>query len=84
MEIVANMSIQGATGSSRGQVDKEQEFQEAVGAIEPKIASNSKQVTEEDANLLHSTESRAYGVTEKGGITAQAQHLAAENKGATK
>lgn len=41
-------------------------------------------MTSEDANLLRSRETRAHGTTEKGGITAQVQHQAAVNEGATR
>ena len=61
-------------------LDKEKNFQEAVDVIEPKIINAPETVTKEDADLLHSREVRAHGVVEKGGITAQAQSLAAKNE----
>ncbi|KAL9056149.1 MAG: hypothetical protein Q9162_003110 [Coniocarpon cinnabarinum] len=66
------------------QAQREAQLQDAINVVAPKVANDPKHVTEEDANLLHSAERRAHGTVEKGGITAQAQHLAAENKGATK
>ena len=62
----------------------EAKFQEAVDIVAPKMQHEPEKVNEEDANLLHSADRRAHGTVEKGGITAQAQHLAAENKGDTK
>jgi len=46
-----------------------------------KLADDPRNITKEDANLLRSRETRAHGATEKGGVAAQAQSLAAENAG---
>ena len=62
---------------------KENEFQQAVNVVKPKMDNDPAHVTEEDAKLLHSADRRAHGNVEKGSITSQAQHLAAENKGDT-
>ena len=71
-------------GATNEPVAKEHAFEEAVNIIAPKMAHEPEHITDEDANLLHSADRRAHGTVEKGGITAQAQHLAAENKGATR
>ena len=44
-----------------------------------KMATNPQAVTQEDADLAHSREQRAFGHTSKGGVAAQAQSLASEN-----
>lgn len=69
-----------ASRSDQGQQQREENFQEAVNVVAPKMANAPETVTKEDGDLLHSREQRARGVTEKGGIASQAQHLAAENK----
>lgn len=60
-------------------LDKENNFKAAAAEIGDKIANHPGAVTQDDAKLLHSREQRAHGHTEKGGIAAQAQHLAAGN-----
>ena len=70
----------GADGATRSPVDKEANFAEAKAKVMPKIQADPEHVTKEDANLLRSREQRAHGVTEKGGVAASAQHLAAENE----
>ena len=60
--------------------DKEANFEDAKAKVMPKIQADPEHVTKEDANLLRSREQRAHGVTEKGGVAATAQHLAAENE----
>lgn len=62
---------------------KERNFQSAADQISDKIANHPEQVTKDDADLLHSREQRAHGHTDKGGIAAQAQHLASENAAKT-
>lgn len=44
------------------------------------MAQEPARVTKEEADLLHSRETRAFGATSKGGIASQAQSLAAENE----
>jgi hypothetical protein len=61
-------------------LDKEQNFQDAIDLIEPKIINAPETITKEDANLLISREQGAHGVAEKGVIAAQAQSLAAKNE----
>ncbi|KAF2805944.1 uncharacterized protein BDZ99DRAFT_574188 [Mytilinidion resinicola] len=63
---------------------KEASFQEAVAAIEPKIKEAPETVTKEEANLLHKLEVRAFGLTERGGVTARAMSLARKNEAAAK
>jgi len=58
---------------------KEQNFQQAASAVGHKMANNPESVTKEDGDLLHRREQRAHGHTEKQGIAAQAQSLAADN-----
>ncbi|KAF2228939.1 hypothetical protein EV356DRAFT_571523 [Viridothelium virens] len=88
---VASANEQGGTSIGRGGLDpaaqshmqKEQNFRDVVNTVGTKMANDPEQVTKDDANLLHSREQRAHGHTDKGGITAQAQQLAAENEGKT-
>ncbi|EUC36011.1 hypothetical protein COCCADRAFT_89389 [Bipolaris zeicola 26-R-13] len=56
----------------------EGELQEEIAKIEPKIVQGT--VTKAEADRLHSLESRAYGHTEKGGITAAAQSVVARRE----
>lgn len=56
----------------------EPELQSQFNKIKPKIEQGT--VTREEADRLHSTESRAHGHTEKGGLTAQAQSIAARRE----
>lgn len=64
--------------------DRTANYAEAAHRVGSKMATDQSSVTKEDANLLHSRETRAFGATEKGGLTSQAQRLAAENAGETK
>ena len=65
---------------SQSRMDREANLADAYEKVVPKIEIDSEHVTSEDANLLHSREVRAHGVSEKGGPGATAQHLAAENE----
>ncbi|KAH6879251.1 hypothetical protein BKA58DRAFT_399212 [Alternaria rosae] len=56
----------------------EAELQEEIAKIEPKIAQGT--VTKAEADHLHSLEARAHGHTEKGGIAAVAQSVAARRE----
>lgn len=75
-------------GASNGQVDpttqshmdREANLQDAEQKVVPKMENDPEHVTKDEANLLRSRETRAHGVTEKGGVAATAQHLAAENE----
>lgn len=69
-----------ADPATRSHLDKEANLADAKDKIMPKIQADPEHVTKEDANLLRSRETRAHGVTEKGGVAATAQHLAAENE----
>ena len=70
-----------STGSTlQSHATKEANLQDAKENILPKMEMEPEHVTKEDANLLRSRETRAHGVTEKGGVAATAQHLAAENE----
>lgn len=59
---------------------KEANLEDAKAKVVPKMENDPEHVTKEDASLLRSRETRAHGVTEKGGVAATAQHLAAENE----
>jgi len=62
----------------------EQNFQDAVSQVQPKLEQEPASITEEDAALLRSREVRAHGGSEKGGIAARAQKQVAQNQGVTK
>ncbi|KAI4907551.1 hypothetical protein J4E90_009580 [Alternaria incomplexa] len=66
----------GHTDASHPEV--EAELQEEIAKIEPKIAQGT--VTKAEADHLHSLEARAHGHTEKGGIAAVAQSVAARRE----
>ena len=66
------------------QVAREKEYAEAIAVIQPKMVNDPKSVTQEDAALLQSSEVRARGQVEKGGIASQALHLAAANQSGEK
>ena len=74
----------GTTGAAnlvtQSQLDREANFQDAQDKFVPKMQNDPEHVSQEDASLLRSRETRAHGVTEKGGVAATAQHLAAENE----
>jgi hypothetical protein len=61
--------------------DKEANLQKAEDAIKPKVEEGT--VTTEDADLLHSRETRAHGQTEKGGLTATTQSIASKKSDQT-
>ncbi|TIA18943.1 hypothetical protein D6C80_03138 [Aureobasidium pullulans] len=63
--------------AEQSQVTRERNFEEAVNQVGSK---DPTQVTQDDANLLHSREQRAHGHTEKGGAASQAQSIATENQ----
>ena len=56
----------------------ESELQDQYREIAPKVAQGI--VTKEEADQLHSLEARAHGHTEKGGLTAAAQSVAAKRE----
>jgi hypothetical protein len=58
--------------------DKDANLHQAEATIKPKIEEGN--VTEADANLLHSREARAHGNIDKGGFTATAQSLASKKR----
>ena len=66
--------------TTRSQMDREANLIEAEQEVVPKMQSDPEHVTEEDASLLRSRETRAHGVTEKGVVAATAQQMAAENE----
>jgi hypothetical protein len=61
--------------------DKEANLRQAEAAIKPKVEQGT--VTDADANLLHSRETRAHGTTEKSGLAASAQSVAAHKRQAS-
>ena len=70
---------QGIDPATRSKTTKEANFEDAKEKVVPKMEHDPEHVTAEDANLLRSRETRAHGVTEKGGLAAKAQQLAAQN-----
>ncbi|CAA9964558.1 hypothetical protein CFE70_008410 [Pyrenophora teres f. teres 0-1] len=56
----------------------EAELQEEIAKVEPRIAQGT--VTKAEADHLHSLEARAHGHTEKGGVAAAAQSIAARRE----
>lgn len=70
----------GTDPATQSSMTKEANFADAQDKVVPKMDNDPEHVTKEDANLLRSRETRAHGVTEKGGVAATAQHLAAENE----
>ncbi|KAI5209138.1 hypothetical protein E4T39_01104 [Aureobasidium subglaciale] len=62
--------------SEQSSLTKERNLEQAVNQVGSKDPS---QITQDDANLLHSREQRAHGHTEKGGVASQAQSIATEN-----
>lgn len=66
--------------TTRSQMNREANLIDAEQELVPKMQNDPEHVTKEDASLLRSRETRAHGVTEKGGVAATAQHMAAENE----
>lgn len=66
--------------TTRSQMDREANLIDAEQELVPKMQNDPEHVAKEDASLLRSRETRAPGVTEKGGVAATAQQLAAENE----
>ena len=89
---VAAANEQGATvqanftlgSAEQTHIDREANYVEQADKVGTKMAMDPENVTKEDADKLHSRETRAFGTTEKGGTASQAQSLAAENTGAKK
>ena len=67
--------------AEQSQLDREANFAEAADKVGAKMANDPGSVTKEDGDLLHSRETKAHGITEKGGIASQAQSQAAANEG---
>ena len=66
----------------QSQLDREANYVEQADQVTSKLATNPSSVTKEDADKMHSRETRAFGATESGGIASQAQSQVAENTGA--
>ena len=66
----------------QSQLDREANYVEQADQVTSKLATNPSSVTKEDADKMHSRETRAFGTTESGGIASQAQSQVAENTGA--
>ena len=64
----------------QSQLDRQKNFESAAETVQHKMEQDPTTVTKDDADLLHSRETRAFGVTEKGGVTSQAQSLASKNE----
>lgn len=73
----------GSDPATQSHNDKVANFQSAAADVQAKIDNDPSSVTKEDGNRLHSLETKAFGATEKGGVTAKAQSLAAQNEQAT-
>ncbi|KAL8828616.1 MAG: hypothetical protein Q9170_006527 [Blastenia crenularia] len=67
----------------QSQMDRQANFQDAASTVGGKLVNEPGNVTKEEADLLHSREQRAFGITEKDGLASQAQRQVAENEGAT-
>ncbi|KAL8766558.1 MAG: hypothetical protein Q9209_006701 [Squamulea sp. 1 TL-2023] len=67
----------------QSQLDRQANYEDAASKVGGKLVNEPGNVTKEEADLLHSREQRAFGVTEKGGLASQAQHQVAENEGVT-
>lgn len=61
-------------------IDRKENFEDVAVEIGHKMKEDPKSVTKEEADLLHSREQRAFGLTVKDGAASKAQHLAAENE----
>lgn len=78
----ANIVMQKAIGHTNApHPELEAEFQQEYAKIIPKVERGV--VTKAEADHLHSLEARAYGHTEKGGLTATAQSVAARRESQT-
>lgn len=70
------------TPGEQSQLDREANFVQQADKVASKLANDPSSVTKEDADKMHSRETRAFGTTESGGIASQAQSQVAENTGA--
>lgn len=66
----------------QSQLDREANYAEQADKVASKLATNPSSVTKEDADKMHSRETRAFGATGSGGIASQAQSQVAENTSA--
>lgn len=71
------------SSDTQSAIDRKENFEDAAVDVGQKMKNDPQHVSKEEADLLHSREQRAFGQTEKGGVAAQAQRLAAENEGKT-
>ncbi|ORY08872.1 hypothetical protein BCR34DRAFT_657954 [Clohesyomyces aquaticus] len=72
-------TMQNALGQNTApHLELEEELEKEYAHIKPKVEEGT--VTEEEADHLHSLEARAHGHTEKGGLTAHAQSIAAKRE----
>ena len=86
---VAAANEQGATvqtnapldPATQSHLDREANYVETADKVGSKMQADPASVTKEEADKLHSRETRAFGATEKGGVAAKAQSLASENAG---
>ncbi|KAL8680650.1 MAG: hypothetical protein Q9186_003188 [Xanthomendoza sp. 1 TL-2023] len=69
--------------NAQGQTDRQRNYEDAASQVGDKLANDPSSITKDEADTLHSREQRAFGVTQKGGLTSQAHHQVAENEGAT-
>ena len=64
----------------QSQTTKQKNLEEAATAVGSKLENDPSSITKEDANILHSRESRAMGGSHKGDLASQAQSVAAANE----
>ena len=70
------------TPGEQSQLDREANYVQQADKVASKLATDPSSLTKEDADNMHSRETRAFGATESGGIASQAQSQVAENTGA--
>lgn len=70
------------TPGEQSQLDREANYVQQADKVASKLANDPSSLTKEDADKMHSRETRAFGATESGGIASQAQSQVAENTGA--
>ena len=64
----------------QSQTTKQKNVEEAATTVGSKLENNPSSVTQEDAQFLHSRESRARSGPQKGDLASQAQSVAAANE----
>ncbi|KAI9715215.1 MAG: hypothetical protein M1828_000913 [Chrysothrix sp. TS-e1954] len=75
---------QSAAAKDAAAPQKDANLAKTTSDVKAKLDSAPQTVTPDDANKARSAETKAKGVTEKGGVAAQAQSQAAANQGTKK